>query len=116
MEANNVKPWSLTLWGSRPEENDDCHTGEDFDTESAARVCLAEPWDMFAPRHFKTSTAYFLLKGPGTREVIKNQYYKTSKDDYSYERREYAMQQGMGLGIQAYNEACGQNVNYCEDD
>ena len=38
------KPFSVTLWGSNPDEtdNDDCWTGDDFATREEAIACYRE--------------------------------------------------------------------------
>ena len=41
MPTNPDKPFSVNYWGSHPDAgNDDCWTGEDFETEALARACF----------------------------------------------------------------------------
>jgi hypothetical protein len=43
----------------------------------------------------------------GIQQVCANPDYRPSKDDDRAERSEFAMQQGMAFGVEAYNEAMG---------
>lgn len=105
------KPFSVLHWGSHPDlDNDDCWTGEDFDTvEEAIAFFHKDPDD--------TSVEYIEIDGIadadlpkyGIERHRKNPYFiKETRDHSDREwQSEYAMQQGMGLGIDAYNEAMG---------
>lgn len=89
--------YSVTEHGSHPDlGNDDCWTGSEYDS-------LKEAILAYEAQTKDSSTEYILLEGDdGTRMIRKNPlFYKP------HECREYAMQVGMGLGIQAYNDALG---------
>jgi hypothetical protein len=107
------KPFSVTLWWDKPGETDTCMTGVDFSTEKEARLALADlpaTFSAFKPREL--DVPYILLDGPGVHEVTcRTEALKRSererKEDERMARSENAMQQGMGLGIHAHNEAMG---------
>lgn len=95
--------WAVTQWGSHPDEgNDDCWTGEDFNTEAEARACVE--------RYLvNRSVQFVMLEGPrDEREVTRNKSAKVVRDDGDDEwRRENAMQAGMAFGCDGYNDAMG---------
>jgi len=117
--------FSVNLWETHPDnENDDCSTGESFETLEQAVECMFNvlswesgtskarcpdmPFDMVYYRN----TPFVELDGPGVHGVMERPgIVKRAKRedamDRAAERSEYAMQQGMGLGIHAYNEAMG---------
>lgn len=115
-----VKPFSVNLYGSHPDEcNDDCWTGDDFATLDEARVAAVN-WD----RHFNAAstsgtTHVEILQRVGDatyeqlsvtqvrsdREIARMRR-RNAADDRAWQR-EIAMQAGMGMGIDAYNEAMG---------
>ena len=112
------KQYSVNYWGSHPDQdNDDCYTGEDFKTkEEALAYFNGEVQDPpNRPGYYYSCVAFIEIDGLedselaelGIERVRKNPNYKPEKDDFSADRSEYAMQQGMGLGIDAYNEAMG---------
>jgi hypothetical protein len=107
--GGSAKPYSVTLWDTHPELNEDtCSTGTDFATLEEAQACfhnLELGFNMSLG--YWNHTPYVLLDGPGIHEVRKREGIKPCKDDDSAERSEYAMQQGMGFGVDAYNEAMG---------
>lgn len=105
--THTSKPFCVRLWGSHPDAgNDDCHSDSDHDSlEEAERV-------FEAPSHYYV---HFLeLTGPeGLRRVRENPSHdpkrrarEAARDDADW-RREQAMQAGMGLGIDAYNDEMG---------
>jgi hypothetical protein len=108
MTATITKPFEVKLWCSHPDEqNDDCQSGAEFDTlEEAEKAYAAPVTDRYA--------AFVELTGPDSyRRVRRNPAYdakavarKRAQDDAEW-RREQAMQAGMGLGVQAYNEEMG---------
>jgi hypothetical protein len=114
------KPFSVNLWESHPdEENDDCSTGEDFATEAEARACIANLDGTFNPVYYR-NTPFIELDGPGLHEVterpgVKKRRAKENKLDDDMARSEFAMQQGMGLGIEAYNDAIGSGTEPYEE-
>lgn len=106
-----AKSFAVNLWGSHPDEgNDDCHTGTDFDTLEQAEKAFDET---LPPTRYYV--AFVELEGPpGVRRCVRpNPGYdakrlaRESAQDDADERREQAMQAGMGLGVEAYNEAMG---------
>lgn len=95
--------YSVTHWGSHPDkDNDDCWTGDDFDTLEEAKAS-----EMYKGGDF--STEYIMLDGPDINEVRKNPNYsaKEKRLNDSLDRSEFAMQQGMAFGCDGYNEAMG---------
>ena len=108
--------YSVLYWGSHPDlNNDDCISGSDFTApEDAIAAFKAEPSQVLswmadtAPSHveldgFEDSE----LADLGIERVRVNPIHVKSEDDDNEARRERAMQAGMGLGIQAYNEEMG---------
>lgn len=99
---DSIKPYSVCFYGSHPDlENDDCFYGEDFDTLEEALVCFqALPHD--------SSVEYIELdgaEGPNGENLIRrNPSFRRYRDDGEW-AREHAMQMGMGLGVEAYNDA-----------
>jgi hypothetical protein len=139
------KPHIVLFWGSHPDQdNDDCWTGHDFATLAEAQEHLANPWDVkwYTPEYgfgtdqtpeqilaqkiqmYRDSTAFFELDSPELPETIiqanpdydARQAARRRQSDDAAERSEYAMQQGMGLGVNAYNEARGCAVEEPPDD
>lgn len=107
----------VNLWGSRPdEENDDCHTGTAFLTLEEAQEVLVRPWEHFDPKYYQRCTAYFELVSDGKREMHANPDFVEEEDDDSDWQREQAMQAGMGLGVEAYNDAMGCDLESPEED
>jgi hypothetical protein len=100
--------FSVNLWGSDPEEeNDDCHTGEDFATLEEAEACFQNPWDTFSKSYYRGCTHTIELDGPEVYKTRLNASFKPSEDNDSAWQREQAMQAGMGFGVEAYNEIMG---------
>jgi len=97
--------WEVNLWGSRPGDNDDCWTGKDFPTEAEARVAYLDPERTFSAVDMR-STVFVELVGPGVSEERRIRK-DLPEDDGSYWRWEIAVQAGMGLGVEAYNDAMG---------
>ena len=91
------KPFSVNLWGSHPDqENDDCWTGDEFATEAEARACFADPWGV-GGLCSKASTEYIELDGPGVYEIRRNPGFVPSngRDDlWANERRMQAAMMG----------------------
>ena len=116
------KPYSVTLWGSNPDEtdNDDCWTGEDFATREEAIAAYREV--VMFPDHAKLSLVcgprgsweYVMLDGPETHELTLNpdrpscerRRRELARDDRDWQR-ERAMEAGMLHGIEAYNDEMG---------
>lgn len=102
-----MKPYSVLEWASHPDAgNDDCITGDDYDTREEALAA-------FNAATADYSIAYFQADGPDLHEIRPNPAYnakqvaRDNRDDDSEWRREIAMQAGMAGGCDAYNEAMG---------
>jgi hypothetical protein len=114
------KPFSITLWGSNPDEtdNDDCWASEDFATREVA-ICTYREVVMF-PDHSKLSLAcgprgsreYVMIDGPpATHEVTQNpdrpscERRRRELERFAHEcLRERAVEAGMLHGVEAYND------------
>jgi hypothetical protein len=104
-------PFAVNQFGSHPDlGNDDCQSGAEFDSLSDAEAAFSAPvTDPYV--------AFVELLGPsGLRKVRANPAYdaafvarERAPDDAEW-RQERAMQAGMGLGIDAYNEAMGYEI------
>jgi hypothetical protein len=121
-ENAKVAPYSVNLWGSHPdEENDDCWTGIDFESLEAAKAWLDAP--VFGPPFFKNdyghaSTAYLQLVreadadgcGGEEIEVRKNPLYdegaarRRRRAEDAADRREAQMQSALAFGVQGWND------------
>ena len=106
------KPYRVNLWGSKPGSNDDCHTGEDFATLAEADAAYWHPEDHFTPWHYFCDIDYDLwIEIEGTdgyhaaRQIHAARTSKVGRDNAW--RREIAMEAGMGMGIDAYNDTMG---------
>jgi hypothetical protein len=104
--------WTVNQWCSHPDEgNDDCLTGDDFDTLADAKRS-----ELYTDAPYNIQ--YIEIDGPvGSNhyELILNPHYDAKRvrreraaDDADW-RRERAIQagMGMGLGVEAYNEEMG---------
>jgi len=110
-------PYTVLQWCSHPDDgNDDCQTGEDFET-----LALAEKaYDDLVAKYF---IAFIELKGPdGLRRVRANPAFNAKRvareraqDDAEW-RHEQAVEAGMLGGIEAYNEAMGYEVEAYDPD
>ncbi len=97
-------PFTVTFWGSHPDdENDDCWTGEDF-------MSLAPAMEAFHAECFGSAIAYIMIHGPGVHQIRQNPHHhkprKHAQSDADWQS-EIAMQAGMGLGVEAYNDELG---------
>lgn len=115
------KPFSVTLWGSNPDEtdNDDCWTGDDFATREEAIACYREV--VMFPDHSQLARVcgrggweYVMIDGPETHEITQNpdrpscerRRRELERSDAEWQR-ERAMEAGMLHGIEAYNDEMG---------
>ncbi len=114
------KQFSVNYWGSHPDaDNDDCYTGEDFDSKEEAiaffKCEVQDPPNM--PGYYHSCVAFIEIDGledselqeAGIERVRPNPHHKPepkSPDSGSWQR-EIAMQAGMEMGIHAYNDAMG---------
>jgi hypothetical protein len=103
------KPYSVNHWGSHPdEENDDCHTGEDFDSlDEALKAYHTNPSDRSVAWIEIDGLEDSELKKLGISRCRKNPKHRKTRDDDSDWKREQAMQAGMAFGCDGYNEAMG---------
>jgi len=96
-------PFTVTFWGSHPDDgNDDCWTGEDF-TSAVPAI------EAFQAECFEEGIACVMIDGPGIRQIRQNPHHtprRRDADDTEWQR-ERAMQAGMGLGVEAYNDEMG---------
>ncbi len=96
-------PYSVLEWGSHPDdENDDCFTGECFSSIESAI-------DAFQAECFDSGVAYIELDGPDIHQIRPNPHHKprSREREDAADRSERAMQAGMGLGVEAYNDEMG---------
>ena len=107
------KPFSVNLWETHPDkEEDTCSTGESFQTLEQAMECMFNLDKHFNMTYYR-NTPFVELDGPGVHGVMerpgvaKAAKKEAAMDEAAERSEEYAMQQGMGLGIHAYNEAMG---------
>jgi hypothetical protein len=99
---------SVNLWGSSPDDNnDDCHTGEEFDSLEKALDCYNNPWKYFKESYYSSCTRYIELDSKSGYMIRENPGYKPSKDSCDDWKREQAMQAGMAFGCDGYNEIMG---------
>jgi hypothetical protein len=113
-----VKPYSVTLWGSNPDEtdNDDCWTGDDFATREEAiaayRAVVMFPEDgALASVCGRGGWEFVMVDGPDIHEVTPNPDQPScergrrelARDDREWQR-ERAMQAGMAFGCDGYND------------
>ncbi len=101
------------LWGSHKDlGNDDCWTtGDERATPEEARSDLAGLKALQDRPSGGSGWAYACVEGSEGRrfEEVNPKQGKRMEDDADA-RSEFAMQQGMGHGVEAFNEAMGQDV------
>lgn len=116
-----AKPFSVTLWGSNPDEtdDDDCWTGDDFVTREEAiaayrEVVMFPDASQLAKVCGRGGWEYVMIDGPETHEVTQNpdrpscESHRRELDRSDEEwRRERAMEAGMLHGVEAYNDEMG---------
>lgn len=129
--------YCIYLWGSHPDDDgDDCYTGVEFNTrEEAEKVFRStDPFEELSETHHRNhpdgigsaqrasqsfgrdfaayyrDTPFLELDGPDIYEVRKLREPKKIPFDDHVWRREQAMQAGMGLGVDAYNDAMGYDL------
>ena len=110
--AEQDMAYALLAWGSHPRaDNDDCHWGQDFDGRAAA----LEAFHAAVGEHY---VEWFELDGVVDPEIGDNlmrrnpahdpaRIAREERRDRDEWRQEIAMQAGMGLGVEAYNDAMG---------
>lgn len=99
--------FQVLQWCSHPDEdNDDCSTGSDHETLAEAEAAFAKP-----ARDY--TIAWIELTGPGVVRLRRNPSHdakRCARESAAADRewqRERAMQAGMGLGVDAYNDEMG---------
>ena len=114
------KPFTVTLWGSNPDEtdNDDCWTGDDFATREEAITAYREivmfPDDAQLARVCGRGWEYVMIDGPNTHELTQNpdraacrrRQLENAESDCAW-KHERAMEAGMLHGAEAYNDEMG---------
>ena len=87
----SIKLYSVNLWGSHPDEDqDDCWTGDEFETKEEALKVFNAPFDHF-PRYYHDSPFVEIL-GPDIEEVrATGAKPKSRRNDDEWER-EHATQ------------------------
>ena len=109
--------WEVNLFESHPDNNnDDCITGMDFDNRGAAEAAWGKlshsTWGNKGKPCFGASCAkYIELNGPDVYLLRINPDYVNARDHDDGE----AMLIGMGMGIDAYNEAIGSPLGGSDD-
>lgn len=102
------KNYSVCLWDSCPElEEDTCNTGDDFATLEEAFKAYNDPKGHFAR---VLPWQWVEIDGPDVndcRPIDESFNHAAADGDEDDWRREQAMQAGMGLGIEAYNDMMG---------
>lgn len=117
-KAINPHPYTVEVYGSHPDEqNDDCWTGDEFITN--AEACDAYMLAVHgAPGAIGTSAyasnwMYIKLEGPDVRLIAKNPRYsvklaeRARREADAAERSERATQAGMAFGCDGYNDEMG---------
>lgn len=121
MEVNaEAKPYSVTVWGSNPDEtdNDDCWTGDDFATnEEACAAFMATVGDRTGMGAGSVSRdddfAFVMVDGPDVHLVAANPRYdvkRAARERARFDaecRSERAHQAGMAFGCDGYNDEMG---------
>lgn len=106
------KAYGVCLWLTHPDDdNDDCMTGEDFDTLEEARACMANLEGTFNMVYY-SDCAFVELSGPDVHEVVERpgvlrRARKNAAADDAEWKREQAMQAGMAFGCDGYNDEMG---------
>lgn len=120
-----AQPYSVTLWGSNPDEtdNDDCWTGADYATAGEALASYREV--VMFPDHSQLARVcgprgaweYVMIDGPDMHEVTQNpdrpsceRHRRELENSDKAWRRECAMEAGMLHGCEAYNAEMGYGV------
>ncbi len=104
-------PYSVTFWGSDPDAgNDDCDTGVDFATRDEALAAFLDPFPHVDAAYYRPEdTDWIEVDGPDLHDKRRNGAYRprrASGVDHEW-LCEIAMQAGMGLGVDGYNDAVG---------
>lgn len=104
--------YALNLWLTHPDAgNDDCMTSDSFATEAEARAAATNLETHFDMTYHR-DCAFIEIDGPDCHEVIERhgvaaRSRREAARDAHIDRSEMAMQAGMGLGVEAFNDALG---------
>lgn len=110
------KPFSVLYWGSHPDQdNDDCYTGQDFETKEEAIAFfkgeVQDPPNL--PGYYHSCVAFIEIDGLedselrtlGLERVRKNPAFRKESENDDGARSEMIMQAGMMGGLVGLNEA-----------
>ena len=92
--------YTVNYWGSRPGRNDDCWTGQDFETKAEALAFFDSPIKGF----YELDTAWIEADGPDLYRTRPNPAYEPengTEDDWQREMQSHA---AMAYGIAGYND------------
>lgn len=111
--------YDINLWGSKPGTNDDCWTGISMASRTDALAAFhdLEGLTSYLEREIQTAKRegcelWIEISGPDEREdrCISHEteaYRARQEAEERAELQQRAMDMGMGLGIDAYNDAMG---------
>ena len=115
----NKPSYIIELWGSEPDTADDHHTNYDFDDLASAQCAFEDHEEYMRANSLRGVTHLRLCRitvecGQEYADVLEVRQIMTDADirkmredsDLDW-KREMAMEAGMGLGIQAYNDHMG---------
>lgn len=97
--------FAVNYWGSHPADgNDDCWSGDDFETLEEAVHCFHNP-------DLRNNPRFIELDGPGVYDVRENlEHREESKEDSDW-HRETQHQAAMAFGVQGWNDYEGYEGN-----
>lgn len=115
--SEHDKPYTVNLHYEDPEDpnSDACAIGCDFASIEEARACVS---DFLSGKsaHFNSicysDIPYIEIDGPGVSEVVRRpkliaKRKREREADNRAWQHEMAMEAGMGMGVQAYNDVMG---------
>lgn len=116
--TDGTEPYSVTLWGSNPDETDadDCWTGDDYATREEALEAYRSlyKWPTSGVAEHCPEWQFAMIDGPDVHDVMANPDERTARrwrhalarTDAAW-RRERALEAGMLGGVEAYNDEHG---------
>jgi hypothetical protein len=98
---------SINYWGSHPDlDNDDCFGGNEFDSiADAIQFYMEDPSDS-SVEYIEIDLSDDVLKMYNIERMRKNPNFIPPNRDDDW-KREIAMQAGMEMGVEAYNDYMG---------